>query len=313
MATYYEVLALPPSASEPEIEAALDGLYTQWRRLVTHHDASVADQANQALRQLEAIRVTLLDTAKRAGYDAGIGVSGTVGGLADPEALLQSAAVAAPAPPRPAARRPLRAAAPAPDQASLWMCPKQGCGAENPPNTKHCFKCGLPLVRECPQCGKMKSLIATGYCGECGANYDTTTERNELEAALDERQGELDDLQSKMNEVVVQAEITTHQVRSDRIISVLVGLGCLICIGVAIAIIPTSTQAFGGLLIVALVLGSLAVMGWLTSTSLKSRLTIGDTVLESLQDQYDETEALIGSLQQRYESLSKPERRIRRR
>lgn len=180
MATYYEILSLAPTASSAEIETAWDEKYNQWRRLVNHHDPQIQLQAQQALQTLEKVRETLGDPSRRAAYDAGIGVGGPIGGLADPSALLQAvqAGPVAPPPPPPSPRGngpapPIQRGAP-----GLWACPK--CQAENPPSTKFCFKCGTQLVRLCPECKGETSLIATGMCGNCGYKYDVATRREEL-------------------------------------------------------------------------------------------------------------------------------------
>lgn len=82
MPTYYDVLRVSPSAAPAEIETALDNQYHHWRRLVTHHDPVVVEEAERALRTLEQIRAVLLTPEKRANYDGSI----IVGGLADPAA-----------------------------------------------------------------------------------------------------------------------------------------------------------------------------------------------------------------------------------
>lgn len=182
MPTYYDILKIQPTATVTEIEIAYETQYTQWRRLVTHHDAQMVNQANQALQQLELIRTTLLDPRQRSAYDAGIGVGGTIGGLFDPSVLLRSL----PQEPNSALPAPVTTAAPvqaAPMVArGLWTCYK--CHTDNPPNTKFCFSCGAQLVRECPECGKESSLAATGMCGHCGYKYEDALARKELRAEI---------------------------------------------------------------------------------------------------------------------------------
>lgn len=70
MPTYYEILKLPPTATQAEIESKADAQYNQWRRLVTHHDPNVVDEANRALRTLELVRNTLGNSVERSEYDA---------------------------------------------------------------------------------------------------------------------------------------------------------------------------------------------------------------------------------------------------
>jgi hypothetical protein len=174
------MLQVAPSASDAEILVAYEAQYNQWRRLVTHHDPNIVNQANQALQALETIRETLGESSRRSAYDAGIGLAGAVGGLADPAALLQPlqrpTAPAPMAPPTPTPQSPPSAiVAGVP---GLWACAK--CGTDNPSQTKFCFKCGNQLVRACPECRKETSLIATGMCGECGYSYDRALQRQEL-------------------------------------------------------------------------------------------------------------------------------------
>src|ERR1035437_4567587 len=83
MPTYYEIINVIPTAAQSEIELVLDAQYNKVRRLVTHQDPNVVNQANQALQLLEKIRTTLMDDGKRSAYDAAIGISSNLGGLAD--------------------------------------------------------------------------------------------------------------------------------------------------------------------------------------------------------------------------------------
>jgi curved DNA-binding protein CbpA len=182
MATYYEQLNVAPTAASSEIEATCDRLYDQWRRLVTHQDRNLAGQADRALAHLETIRFTLLDDSRRSVYDAAIGVSGTMGGLADlslAEAFLAPAAqVAAPAPQLPRAKVPQ----------SPWACPSLECQAENPTNTQYCLSCGTQVVRTCPECGATTSMVRTGFCGKCGFKYDAALERRRVALEVDSLQ-----------------------------------------------------------------------------------------------------------------------------
>ncbi|MDL1896047.1 zinc-ribbon domain-containing protein [Anaerolineae bacterium CFX7] len=197
MANYYELLKVSPSASAQEISSAFDTQYEQWRRLVTHHDPNVVNQANQALQLLEQIRATLSDPAKRAAYDEGIGLR-SVGGLADPTAILNmpSVTMTPPAPrPMPGAAQP---ASVLPTQPALWTCPK--CAKENPPNTRFCFSCGTQLVRACPECGQETSLVATGFCGNCGYNYDVAAQRANLKSEISSASSRVSHASSQLNE-----------------------------------------------------------------------------------------------------------------
>jgi len=197
MANYYELLKVAPSASAQEISNAFDTQYEQWRRLVTHHDPNVVNQANQAIQLLEQIRATLSDPTKRAAYDEGIGLR-SVGGLVDPSAILNmpSVTMTPPAPRQmPVAAQP---AAVVPAAPALWTCPQ--CKKENPPNTRFCFSCGTQLVRACPECGQETSLVATGFCGNCGYNYDVATERAKLKSEISSANSQMNYANNQLNE-----------------------------------------------------------------------------------------------------------------
>jgi ribosomal protein L40E len=206
MANYYEMLKVEPNASLADITATIDQQYNQWRRLVTHHDPDVVNQANQALRTLEIIRETLTNPDKRSGYDAAIGVSGPVGGLADPSAFVMSAASRAPVM-TPPARMGERQPAPQPVQVqaakeNIWECYK--CHADNPPHSVHCFKCGAELMRACPECNSVASMVATKMCGKCGYNYDIATQRLSLKNQITVVKQEADNLRVKMQKVNIE-------------------------------------------------------------------------------------------------------------
>jgi len=200
MANYYESLKIQPSASTSEINAAIDEQYNQWRRLVTHHDPDVVNQANQALRTLEVMRSTLTNPDKRAGYDAAVGLAGAVGGLADPNLLLQNlAAKPLMTPPAGMGAQPAAAQASAapPAKQNIWECYK--CHADNPPHSVHCFKCGAELMRACPECNEVASMVATKMCGKCGYNYDIATERLALKQQILMRQNQKKEITLRMS------------------------------------------------------------------------------------------------------------------
>lgn len=172
MANYYEQLNLAPEATAADIEAAIDKLYNQWRQAVNHPDPAVVEDANRNMRVLEQMRSTLTDYDKRAAYDAGLGLGG-VGGLSDPSAIF------APPPPPP----PKRSDNSSSDESdSLWACPK--CNTQNPEWTQFCLKCQTELVRRCPECGKLKSLVKTGVCGSCGLSYTNASQRVALQSEI---------------------------------------------------------------------------------------------------------------------------------
>jgi hypothetical protein len=194
MANYYEDLGLNPQVSVEEIRSAIDGRYNQWRELTTHPDAEVRVEADRNQRLLEQMRTTLTDPTKRAIYDAGIGLSGT-GGLADPEALLKRA----PPPPKPKVP-PSRS----PDATTLWSCHR--CGTENPEWTQYCLNCRAELVRRCPECGHLRSLVKTGTCGNCGFEYQAAERRVALHH-------EMESLREQQNQSEKTIENLRYQIR----------------------------------------------------------------------------------------------------
>lgn len=209
MENFYRILGTSPTASATELEAAIDALYQENLRKANAHNRDVADEANRMLRLLEEeIRPTLADPARRSTYDAGIGLGGAVGGLADLSALLEGigtlATRPAPASPEAAARAPSATAG-----TSLWTCPAQGCRADNPPHTRYCFKCGAELVRECPECGGMTSLVATQMCGACGYSHQVATQRRDLRVRMTPLEQECQRLQTAVD---TPPEMTTKQI-----------------------------------------------------------------------------------------------------
>ncbi|MGB3218562.1 MAG: zinc ribbon domain-containing protein [Anaerolineae bacterium] len=200
MTTYYEMLKIQPTASAVEVETAIEEQYNQWRRLVNHHDANVINQANMALSTLETIRATLTDPSRRSAYDAGIGLGGTMGGLADLSVILQSLGPTM-TPPMPGFPKPTGTPPAATASSSLWTCPKPECRADNPPHTRYCFKCGTELVRQCPECSAITSLVATKMCGACGYNYDVAAQRRDLRARTSVLQTEIQGLKAQSETV----------------------------------------------------------------------------------------------------------------
>ncbi|MDL1896045.1 hypothetical protein FBQ82_07220 [Anaerolineae bacterium CFX7] len=188
MANYYEMLQVQPTATDKEIETAIDARYNQWRALVTHHDDKVRDQANQAMRMLEQIRATLSDPAKRAVYDEAIGVKGVTAGLIDPTAMLNvPRGVMPPPPPRPPMPNPTIGATGAASAVNAWICPK--CSVANAIGTRFCKNCGTALGRECPNCEKTIEAIAK-FCPDCGVDVAKATIAKQIADAKKLRIGE---------------------------------------------------------------------------------------------------------------------------
>lgn len=197
MSNYYEMLKVQPSASSQEIEAAIEQQYNQWRRLTTHHDPNVVNQSNQALALIDKIRQTLTDPARREVYDNAIGITGQqIGGIIDPDLLLQSIPTGAPlAPPAPRA-----VAAPGPAapgtviRADVWVCPK--CQHPNAVGAQFCAKCGVKVGNQCPNCDKMTEL-ANNFCPYCGVDK-VKTYQNQRAQELKKAQNDLRDQQEQI-------------------------------------------------------------------------------------------------------------------
>lgn len=284
MTTYYEMLHVAPNANDTEIQTACDTQYNQWRRLVTHHDPDVVNQANQALQTLEKIRATLTDPVRRAAYDEGIGLGGPVGGLADPAALLRSlqqptATPMAPPPPRSAATMSPTLSA------SLWNCYK--CQTDNPAQTKFCFKCGAQLVRECPECRKETSLIATGMCGACGSNYNTAMQRASTRSQIISLDRQIDAEKKKFQEVAS----APHGGLAGRLAMVLGGIVLLMGIEFMYAVVQI--QGGFGFPIVVILIGAAVFYLGLSRRRQRDPETarVNDQVLQSLLQQRRQLQA----------------------
>lgn len=192
MSSYYDEIGTSPTAGTAEIAAACDAKYLHWKGLVGHHNPETAIEASGQLNLIETIRTTLTDPSKRAEYDSRIEIGGTTATLVDPAA----APTAGTGTPTPRNLSPYgmpvagmdRVAVPQPPvaQPGLWACPNANCAADNPPNTKFCFKCSTQIVQACPNCGQMTSLIATKRCGNCGYSYEQAKERLQLRQRVDQ-------------------------------------------------------------------------------------------------------------------------------
>jgi|APSaa5957512622_1039677.scaffolds.fasta_scaffold09831_4 hypothetical protein len=181
MPTYYEILNIQATATTTEIEQALDGQYGKYRRLVTHHDPNVVNQANLFLQTLEKIRDTLTEAGKRSAYDAAISssLSGNIGVPIDSHpATLGTASME---PPFAFSSVPRKLP---PNHAPIqrnWVCPK--CQAPNAINSQFCKKCGESLASPCPTCGQLVEKNAE-FCTGCGVNIKQAHHKIELEQQL---------------------------------------------------------------------------------------------------------------------------------
>jgi len=163
MPSYYEILKVQSTATQSEVETALDAQYNQWRRLVTHHNPTVVEEANRSLRALEQIRNILANPVERAKYDAGL----NIGGLADPEQLLRSAAPSPVPPMTLSGNVPLINRQTLEQRVDAWVCPK--CTTANTIGEQFCKKCGNALSQVCPSCNAITEKTQP-YCSKCGVN-----------------------------------------------------------------------------------------------------------------------------------------------
>jgi len=173
MPTYYDFLGILSSASQPEVNSAIDQQYDHWRRLTTHHEQETVENATRALRILEQIRNTLSDPISREKYNNSIGLGNQVGGLADPSA-----------PPIVSSRIPVASPPPSGSMSNqhridAWLCPR--CQTANVIGTRHCKNCGVAIGIDCPNCGRLTEA-STKHCSNCGVNVqDALRKRKTLE------------------------------------------------------------------------------------------------------------------------------------
>lgn len=179
MENYYTILGVDASVSQGELESRWEDEYNKIRRLVTHHNPSVAEEANHKLRMLEEARNILFDPAKRAAYTAGLADQKT-SGLGDPSAR------SAPGPAPAALGGGYLASQPPPQQhLNVWTCPD--CGERNAVGKSYCSKCGGLLAKNCPNCQNLNQL-ADVYCSTCGVDIEETI--HEKKMAEEKRQQE---------------------------------------------------------------------------------------------------------------------------
>ncbi len=158
MQDFYSLLEIDRSATVDQISTAIDEQYDKWRRLTSHHDAQLQNQANQALFQIEQARNTLLDLTKKGPYDVELGA----GGIADPDAIHQHSGLHSPLTPL---RSPISSTAL--ERTDAWVC--NSCKKANPIGSIHCQQCGRSVGQICVKCDTTSPATAK-FCLSCGVN-----------------------------------------------------------------------------------------------------------------------------------------------
>jgi hypothetical protein len=164
MINYYDFLNVSPSASQDEVNQAVDRQYDHWPRLVIHHDQAIVEQANQSLRFLEQIRNILATPAARNAYDVGLGIKETTFGITDPGAILFPSSPSS-------LRNEKSQQGPQVTQSTTngWICDR--CKALNRVGLKFCASCGEQLGINCLNCGEL-IRVSDIFCAECGENLE---------------------------------------------------------------------------------------------------------------------------------------------
>jgi hypothetical protein len=187
MPNYYEYLQVEPLASDQEIQAALNQKYEQCKRLSTHDDPTVAQQANVALQSLEKIRDVLLIPDRRAVYDETLGLQPTMTGslvTSEPPPTIEAQA----SPSMMEDSQTTAQASPAIEVTERLRC--GNCNGLNPVGTRFCLDCGNEICSPCPKCGTLYEK-SKEYCPACGVNRQQYVEEQEkvrLEATERQKQ-----------------------------------------------------------------------------------------------------------------------------
>lgn len=213
MSNYYEMLKINQTATVQEIQVAIDEKYDQCRRLVTHHDPNMVNQANMALQSLEKIRETLLNQDRKSVYDEALGISGNVvGGLMDH--LMAGSA--------PSAGTPMIVGGPAPRTLPAhmptggaplegWHCTK--CNSISQIGSLFCKSCGNEIGQSCPKCRTSFEKTAQ-FCPSCGVRPQQFAEEQEklrLETTERQRQG----IRQKLSEAESQLQVGMYGLAKD--------------------------------------------------------------------------------------------------
>ncbi len=198
MSNYYEILQIRPDAPAPEIEAACDTQYNYWRRLITHHDPNMVNQANQTLQLLETIRATLTHPERRIVYDAQLQGEH---GMNDKIGNTKMAAHPGVMPPSPSLASSLR-------RVDVWLCHK--CQTANVPGNTYCKQCGHTIGVHCPNCSMIVEA-SVAFCSHCGVNVVVAARQKELESMLSAKQRVLATTEYSIPDRDAELKILRHE------------------------------------------------------------------------------------------------------
>ena len=185
----YQLIGVTETASVQEIENAAVNKYNEARNLINHYDQNIANNANQTLHLVENARTILLNPQKKAEYDQSLGISASIGGLADPAQYLGkfSPVGAQPVSLGMGKSQTVQTLQPGQTQndtmeqlvaLNAWVCDK--CKTPNQKGTKFCKKCGNAVGINCPNCGKLIEASAE-RCTECGVSLKQVIKQMEAE------------------------------------------------------------------------------------------------------------------------------------
>ena len=210
MPNYYDYLQVQPVASVQEIQVAIDEKYNQCRRLVTHHDPNVVNQANLALQSLEKMRDILLNPERKAVYDEALGLTGTiVGGLADPQSRPIGGSFMSP--PMEKNNQLLGSTAANTMEMEGWHCEK--CNSISQVGSLFCKSCGNEIGQSCPKCSTLFEKTAK-FCPSCGVSpQEHAEEQEKLRIEAIERQRL--SIHQKLNEAETQLAAGMYGLAKD--------------------------------------------------------------------------------------------------
>lgn len=302
MHNYYDLLNISPNANQSEIETVLDDQYTKWRALVTHHDSNIVAQSNQALCQLEEVRNTLLNPAKREVYNSLLSKQGNIGGLSDPDIMLAQNSISfGMAPPRPRSPGAGQVSQTEVERTDAWVCTNPSCRKANQIGTKFCVKCGKRIGFECPNCGDFVEL-SNKFCSSCGVDKVEHFKKVQVER-IKNLQDQIRNIQQEIQEAEAEPGkyIKAHKYtfESIKVPNKLVNIGLtLYTFGSLLLIINMIRQFFSSVNFTLPII--LCIIGYLLTIASKPKLNsdrVAFYVKDKLQPQLAQLRQTIGDIQ----------------